>query len=641
MPTTVITSDFSVHAPTAASQSEATVTTLSDGRFVVAWVDGELTASDIRAQIFSATATPQGGVITVNTTTTGRQSEPSISALGSGGFVVTWTDHNGTPTTPEQGFDIYAQVYTAGGTASGTQLLVNSITDFDQFDSVVTGVGADGFVAAWQGDELNARSFSSGAAGAGSEFVINNLTSPNASVFADNPMIVTLTTGNYVIAWHDNLTSTPDDFRAQIFNGTTHAEIGGEFAITTTQSSSSPPLLPNLAALSGGRFIATWHRGLDVFFRLFDSNGLAITQVLRANSQTTGTQLNASAAGLGDGRFVIVWQDDGSAPGDTSGTGITGQIFDADGSMHGSVFRVNDATLGNQSAPTVTFLGDDRFVVTWESGGDILAKVLGAGLTLSGTIASETLQGRAFSDVLRGNGGDDNLLGAGGNDTLIGGIGNDVMRGGDGNDTYVVDSISDVVQETNSNAATGGTDRIVATVTRTLGANIEQLILTGSAVINGTGNTLANYLVGNGANNVLKGNEGGDRIIGLAGNDFITGGAGVDVLTGGAGFDTFVFDTPSPAFNRDLITDFVAADDTIRLENAVFKALGATTGFLSGAKFWSSATGLAHDADDRILYSTANGALYYDPDGNGALARVHFATLTTKPAISAADFFVI
>jgi serralysin len=96
------------------------------------------------------------------------------------------------------------------------------------------------------------------------------------------------------------------------------------------------------------------------------------------------------------------------------------------------------------------------------------------------------------------------------------------------------------------------------------------------------------------------------------------GGLGNDVLTGGAGRDAFVFNAAPGAANVDRITDFSAAGDTVRLENAVFTA-PTSTGVLSAAAFRVGAA--AVDADDRIIYYDSGGALYYDADGTGALDR--------------------
>jgi Ca2+-binding RTX toxin-like protein len=116
---------------------------------------------------------------------------------------------------------------------------------------------------------------------------------------------------------------------------------------------------------------------------------------------------------------------------------------------------------------------------------------------------------------------------------------------------------------------------------------------------------------------------------------------GEDILTGGAGNDTFFFNSAlSASANVDRITDFSVPADTIRLENAIFTALGTTTGTLAAGMFWKSATGLAHDASDRISYEIDTGKLSYDTNGSAAGGSIHFATLSANLALTNADFIV-
>ena len=149
------------------------------------------------------------------------------------------------------------------------------------------------------------------------------------------------------------------------------------------------------------------------------------------------------------------------------------------------------------------------------------------------TDGADVINGNPDDDSLLGLGGDDTLYGNGGNDTLDGGSGNDRMEGGVGNDTYVVDAASDVVVEANN----AGDDLVQASISYTLGNNVERLTLTGSANINCTGNALANTLIGNAGNNLLDGGGGNDLIQGGDGNDTLQGGAGNDSLNGDAGND--------------------------------------------------------------------------------------------------------
>ena len=111
----------------------------------------------------------------------------------------------------------------------------------------------------------------------------------------------------------------------------------------------------------------------------------------------------------------------------------------------------------------------------------------------------------------------DTLVGSSGNDTLDGDLGADTMTGGDGNDIYVVDNAFDTVEETNT--STAQIDTVQASVSWTLGANLENLVLTGVSDIDGTGNERRNFITGNAANNVIDGAAGSDSMSGGDGND--------------------------------------------------------------------------------------------------------------------------
>jgi Ca2+-binding RTX toxin-like protein len=223
----------------------------------------------------------------------------------------------------------------------------------------------------------------------------------------------------------------------------------------------------------------------------------------------------------------------------------------------------------------------------------------------------------------------DILIGNSGANIINGLSGNDVMRGGLGNDTYYVDSTLDSTDEVTGGGGAG--DYVYSTVSFTEATGIERLYLTGAAVINGTGR--------DGQNDIIFGNSAANILDGKTGNDVLIGGLGNDTLIGGTGLDTIRFDTAlSAAANMDTINGFVAADDTFQLENAVFTAL-TITGALAAGAFNTGAA--ATQADDRIIYNSATGALLYDADGFGGAAGIQFAALTGAPVISAADFVVI
>jgi serralysin len=136
----------------------------------------------------------------------------------------------------------------------------------------------------------------------------------------------------------------------------------------------------------------------------------------------------------------------------------------------------------------------------------------------------------------------------------------------------------------------------------------------------------------------LTGNNFANAVTGNAGSNVINGGTGNDTLRGNAGNDFFLFNTAlSAAANVDTVADFVVVNDTIRLENAIFVGLAAGT--LNADAFHIGAA--AADAEDRIIYNSATGALSFDSNGNAAGGLAKFAQLTAGLLLTNADFAVI
>ncbi len=228
----------------------------------------------------------------------------------------------------------------------------------------------------------------------------------------------------------------------------------------------------------------------------------------------------------------------------------------------------------------------------------------------------------------------DGYTGTSGADAFKGTTGANTFRGLGGNDSYVVNHSGDKVIE----AEKHGTDTVFASISHTLAANVENLTLTGSKEINGTGNGLANILTGNGLANILKGADGIDTLKGGAGDDRLYGGLGKDLLVGGSGKDTFVFDTKLGTANIDTIDDFFAKDDTIFLDNDIFTKAGKV-GDLAAKAFYIGSQ--AHAETDRIIYDSKTGKLWYDADGSGKGAAIQFATLDAGLKMTATDFDII
>ncbi|WP_085316048.1 Ig-like domain-containing protein [Derxia lacustris] len=248
-------------------------------------------------------------------------------------------------------------------------------------------------------------------------------------------------------------------------------------------------------------------------------------------------------------------------------------------------------------------------------------------LILTGTLAingignglANTLTGNGKANRLQGGGGNDVLTDSAGNDTLDGGAGADRMTGGVGNDLYIVDNLGDRVIE----AGNAGVDSVQASVSFSLaGTSAENLALTGSAAIDGSGNGLANILAGNDAANWLRSGGGNDVLNGGAGGDRLEGGSGADKLTGGIGADVFAFthvtDSGRLATARDTIVDFrLAEGDVIDLSeiDASFAIDGnqAFT-FIGRDRFTDVGAQLRYtqDAFNTYLYGDVDGDLVAD-----------------------------
>lgn len=315
----------------------------------------------------------------------------------------------------------------------------------------------------------------------------------------------------------------------------------------------------------------------------------------------------------------------------------------------------NDTLRGGIGADTMLGgAGNDAYFV--DNIGDVIIELAEAGtdtifstvhctladhvenLVLSGS-GSLNGNGNGGNNIIRGNSGVNVLKGLAGNDTLNGGLGADSMYGGLGNDIYIVDNARDRTIE--ASGADAGTDTVKANLSWTLATHIENLTLTGSDAVTGTGNILRNIITGNDSANILAGLGGKDTLRGNGGNDRLNGGTGADTLIGGGDKDIFLFNTALGATNIDTLLDFAAVDDTVQLSKEIFSKLTVCSS-LNARLFRASMNGTAADTNDYILYSTKTGGLFYDADGNGDGVAIQFATLSTKPQnLTAADFSVV
>ncbi len=440
-----------------------------------------------------------------------------------------------------------------------------------------------------------------------------------------------------------------------------NAVLTGTTAINATGNSANNRLTGNAGdnILNGDAGIDTLIGGFGSDTYIVDTTTDIITELAAGGTDTVQSNVTFSLTALANVENVTLTG--------TAAINATGNAAD-------------NILMGNSAVNTLAGdLGNDTYVV--DSTPDILVENANEGtdtvqssvtfsLAALANIENVTLTGTVAINAT-GNAANNTLMGNSANNILNGGAGIDTLTGGLGNDTYVVDTTTDIITEN----ANEGTDAIQSSATYTLGTNLENLTLTGTAAINATGNALNNILTGNSAVNTLTGGLGNDTyVIGagdivveaasagtdtvkssvtytlganlenltltgtatingtgntlnniLTGNSAVntlTGGNGLDTLTGGDGADSFVFESATAYNNIDVITDFKTSQgDIIDIRSL----MGAYTG--------NTAT------LDQFVRGISNGTggLWLQVDRDGSAATHSFQSIASITNISSAD----
>ncbi len=278
----------------------------------------------------------------------------------------------------------------------------------------------------------------------------------------------------------------------------------------------------------------------------------SINWTLAANLEVLRLTGAVGLVGTGNALGNLLVGGDGA---DTLNGGAGADTFDGGAGIDRLVGGANDDTYILGDTPDVVVEGLNQgidTILTTRAALVLAANVENA--TATNAIA-HNFTGNALGNVLTGNTGVDLLNGGVGDDTLDGRDGFDQLLGSLGDDIFIV-TAGDLVFE----GANQGTDTVFVTTgtNATLALNVENLVLAGPSLVNGTGNTLANSIVGNDRGNLLQGVAGDDVIDGGLGNDILIGGLNGDTLTGGGGSDQFRYTSVNDSViaDRDLILDF-------------------------------------------------------------------------------------
>ncbi|MFC4172248.1 M10 family metallopeptidase C-terminal domain-containing protein [Microvirga sp. GCM10011540] len=546
-------------------------------------------------------------------TLSGSWSFPYVRGLAGGGWVVTWS---GNGNGDDRG--VFQQVYNADGSKKGGEVLVNTTVAGRQSGGHTSSLADGGWIVIWSGNGESAGNeddagaflqvYNADGSRRGGEILVNTTKEGSQAAYS----VSVLANGDWVVTWTgpDPESSNPEDrlIFQQLLNPD-GSKKGNEIQVSTDSRHQS---FHQLAALSDGGWVVTWsgyspgadpQYDVDVFQQVFNADGSRRGAETLVNTTTAGQQFGSGLTALSNGKWVVTWyrldlfgMDDPNA---VDPKGVYQQVYNADGSKSGGEILVNTTTVGTQQVPSVTALANGEWVVTW-IGPD-------SGLTGEAGFNDHGIYQQVFNADGSKKGGEIRV-----NTTTVG------------------------VQTSPSIATVSRGEWVV--VWQGDGAGDDTGIFQQRFRLEGATAPVPP------ADLVLVGTKRTDKLVGGAGHDKLYGKSGKDVLTGGAGQDIFVFDTkPNKKKNLDTIRDFSVADDTIWLDNKIFKKLGKKGSEAKPVKLNKKFFSLekAKGKDDYLVYSKKKGILYYDADGSGAGKAVEIAKMTKKLKLTANDFFVV
>lgn len=530
----VIGSEVAVNVPNALEAVSPSIVSLANDGYLVVFADADNTLGKIvlKQQQFDSSGAPVGSAVTLNTLGNAVSSISTGEAIrrDANSYTFVWGGFKAGV-----GTEIWQQAFLNDGTPVGAETQVNTTTTQTQSQPQITQFDDGTYAIVWtsrlQDGSLNGvymRRFNAAGVATTAEILVTTSTLNNQQ----SPTLAKLTDGSLVIAWASNHTDAANyELYAQVFDVAGN-KVGTEFLINTFTGGNQGSV--HLLAGDDNSFIASYVSyeadlvQRNITRRVFT---LDATPVLQSGSAginvLTGGSGNDDLNGLAGNDTIWGFAgDDYLQGGDNSDKLYGGSGAD---SLLGQGGR---DTLDGGTGNDVMAGGADNDTYYVDSVGDVVTEetVLGVddgGLDIVYSSVSHRMSnfverlyltgsddstgtGNSLSNIIYGNSGDN---------IINGGTGGDSMYGGDGDDIYVVDDSYDRAYEVINSVATTGTDRVESSVTFTLGANIENLLLTGSSNINGTGNADTNMIRGNDGNNILNGAAGADMMYGGAGND--------------------------------------------------------------------------------------------------------------------------
>nr|WP_315182272.1 PKD domain-containing protein [uncultured Albidiferax sp.] len=343
----------------------------NNGSYVVTWTSQEGqdgSGYGVFAQRYAANGAAIGPEFQVNSQTLGNQTEAAVTGLANGGYVIVWRadsqDGSGS-------YGVYGQRYAANGSAVGSEFRANTTTTGNQYEPAVLGLSDGSFVVAYRSDYSNAAAnytydvlaqrFDASGNAVGAEITLN--ASGGATQY--QPQLSALTGGGYVAIWTDTSgDANGSGVVAQVFNND-GSKVGSQIAVNTSVTGSQTG--PDVVGLAGGGFVAVWEYSNTVYMQRFTAAGAAVGGEITVN--TADSPANQSdyvrVAALETGGFIVAWDGNPSNVLGGSGADMMTQQFDASGNRIDGVRVVNSTIASTQYLPDIVGLTGNNAVVVW------------------------------------------------------------------------------------------------------------------------------------------------------------------------------------------------------------------------------------------------------------------------------------
>lgn len=523
---------------------EASVTALTDGGFVVAYTNTDISDTDIEFQLYSASGQTIGSVVNVNSNgATENHNEPVVAALGDGGFIVFYDDD-------EFGdFAVRGQRYSNTGNTVGSSFVVDD-GNGTQIDAVLLDDGR--VIVTWTATGGNIQST-----------IVDVRDTVNTTVGSSGIQTGTIGDDNFtansgsgdVHAWDGNDTVESAGSTRNYFLGEGNDRINVNSQI-------------NADAFFGGNGTDTidWsgnfsEGGITIDLDAGTATGAFDTEVMEGFEIIIGTTGDDTVVGT-TGTYTV----NGGAGDDTINAGDGNDVLIGGAGVDVLSGEVGNDTLSGNNGNDVLSGGDGNDDLTGQANADDLFGGIGddtleggAGFDeLFGGSGLDTLNGGSGNDFIDGGNDADVINGVAGSDIINGGLGNDSILGGNGFDTISGDNGADEIDSGLGNDTVfggGGNDTILGN------AGSDEIF----------GGISNDVLEGQGGNDELFGGGGADDLFGGVNNDRLDGGGGTDELTGGTGADDFVF---VGNFGTDTVTDFL-----VNVDDADFSGFASINNF--------------------------------------------------------------